>query len=220
MTHATRERLILAAERLFAERGIGGVSLREIGTAAGQRNNSAAQYHFDTKDGLIEAIFEFRMAPINARRMALIEQIEREQRTRDPRALVEALVHPLSDAINSDSYYARFFAQVWLPTGEAGITQLQTRLLTFNLEGQQGLQRISTWVDEYLSELSPPLRVRRRMLIWRFMVLALAEYEQELQHGLPTIPGPVQMAQIADMMVAMLTIPSPAATTRERPARG
>jgi AcrR family transcriptional regulator len=35
----TRERLLVTAERLFAERGVAGVSLREIGAAAGQRNN-------------------------------------------------------------------------------------------------------------------------------------------------------------------------------------
>src|SRR5262245_66312685 len=108
MTHATRERLILAAERLFAERGIGGVSLREIGSAAGQRNNSAAQYHFDTKQGLVDAIYEYRMQSINERRLALIQQIERENRTGDLRALVAALVHPLAESLHPGSYYARF----------------------------------------------------------------------------------------------------------------
>ncbi len=55
-----REQMILAAERLIAERGIDAVSLREIGATAGQRNNSAAQYHFGTKEGLVAAIYEYR----------------------------------------------------------------------------------------------------------------------------------------------------------------
>ena len=46
---STKEQIVLAAEGLFAERGIEGVSLRQIGTAAGNGNNSAVQYHFGTK---------------------------------------------------------------------------------------------------------------------------------------------------------------------------
>ena len=43
---ATAERLLLAAERLFAARGVDGVSLRQVNVEAGQRNLSAAHYHF------------------------------------------------------------------------------------------------------------------------------------------------------------------------------
>ena len=45
-----RERIIVAAERLIAERGID-VPLRDIAVAADQRNNSAVQYHFGSRDG-------------------------------------------------------------------------------------------------------------------------------------------------------------------------
>jgi AcrR family transcriptional regulator len=55
---ATRARLLDAAVLLFAERGLGGVSLREINEAAGQRNTNALHYHFGDRDGLIGAIVE------------------------------------------------------------------------------------------------------------------------------------------------------------------
>ena len=55
---ATREQLIAAAETLFAERGIEGVSLREINAAAGQRNASSIQYHFGNRDGLLAAVID------------------------------------------------------------------------------------------------------------------------------------------------------------------
>jgi AcrR family transcriptional regulator len=58
--------MILAAEQPFAENGVDGVSLREIAVAAGQRNNSAAQYHFGTKQGLVEAVFDYQR-PASAR---------------------------------------------------------------------------------------------------------------------------------------------------------
>lgn len=57
----------MAAERLVGERGIAALSLREAAGSAGARNNSAAQYHFGTEDGLIDAIFELRMGTITRR---------------------------------------------------------------------------------------------------------------------------------------------------------
>jgi AcrR family transcriptional regulator len=68
-----RDRLIDSAEKLFAERGIGAVSLRQINLAAGQRNVAATHYHFGSKEGLIEAVIERRMEGINARRLELGE---------------------------------------------------------------------------------------------------------------------------------------------------
>src|ERR687891_78479 len=55
-TGTTAERLIAAAESLFATHGIDGVSLREINRAAGARNASALQYHFGDRDGLLRAV--------------------------------------------------------------------------------------------------------------------------------------------------------------------
>ena len=52
----TRAQLIRAAERLFAERGVEAVSLREINRGADQRNATALQYHFEDRDGLVRAI--------------------------------------------------------------------------------------------------------------------------------------------------------------------
>jgi AcrR family transcriptional regulator len=209
MTHATRERLILAAERLFAERGIGGVSLREIGTAAGQRNNSAAQYHFDTKEGLVGAVYEFRMRSVNERRLALVQQIERDSRTEDRRALIEALVHPFAESLSPGSYYARFQAQVWADGVHAP-------LLAYELKGMEGIQRVMTWLDNALGEIPQPLRNMRLMLMSRFMIVALADYERELQRS--TVPAPpvaAVIANIVDMMVAMVSAPISPATARE-----
>ena len=53
---ATRARIVSAAERLFAERGIDATTLAQINRAANQRNRSAVQYHFGNKQGVIHAI--------------------------------------------------------------------------------------------------------------------------------------------------------------------
>ncbi len=59
------------AERLFAQHGIDGVSIRQILQAAGVANNSAVQYHFESKAGLVRAIFDHR-APYLAERRRLL----------------------------------------------------------------------------------------------------------------------------------------------------
>lgn len=60
----TRLALMRAAEQLFAQQGVDRVSLREIAIAAGQRNVSAATYHFGSKRELIEAILERHSLPV------------------------------------------------------------------------------------------------------------------------------------------------------------
>ncbi len=70
---STREQLLDAAEALFLERGLGDVSLREIVREAGQKNQSALQYHFGSRDGLINAILSRRVGQLELRRRALVD---------------------------------------------------------------------------------------------------------------------------------------------------
>jgi AcrR family transcriptional regulator len=89
----TSERLITAAEELFAAHGIDAVSLREINRAAGARNASALQYHFRDRDGLLRAVLAKHHADVEARRHAMLDAYEADGRD-DLRALAAALVRP------------------------------------------------------------------------------------------------------------------------------
>ncbi len=91
---ATRERLILAAEKLFAEHGIDAVGLRSVGEAAGQRNNSSVQYHFADKDGLLQAIFEYREAQLQPLRQELLARAKAEGRLNDVKTLLRVIFEP------------------------------------------------------------------------------------------------------------------------------
>ena len=92
---ATRERLVHAAERLFAERGIDVVSLREINRASGARNAVAVQYHFADRAGVVRAILDKHLPDVEARRSAMLDQYEADGAD-DPRLLAAALVRPLA----------------------------------------------------------------------------------------------------------------------------
>lgn len=93
----TRERLLDAAERLFAVHGIASVSLRMINAESGARNVSAAHYHFGSRDGVIEALVARRMGALAVERMAGLDAVERAAGggVPDLRATVEVMVLPL-----------------------------------------------------------------------------------------------------------------------------
>ena len=57
----TRDRIIKAAERLFAERGDDHTSIRAI-VAKARVNQAAINYHFDGKDGLYREVLRQRFA--------------------------------------------------------------------------------------------------------------------------------------------------------------
>jgi len=69
-----RQRLLDAAERLFAEHGWG-VSIRTIAAAA-EVSLAALNYHFGPKENLLAEIFAARARPIAAERMRLLHEIE------------------------------------------------------------------------------------------------------------------------------------------------
>lgn len=109
---AARLALIEVAEQLFAERGIESVSLRDISAAAGQRNHSAAQYHFGDRAGLVAAVFEHRMHEVNRRRHALLDALALDDSTDDLERLVDATVRPLVEVVaETNGWYGRFLVR-------------------------------------------------------------------------------------------------------------
>ena len=78
-----RQALIAAAERLFAANGVDAVPVSDVAQAAGQRNNSAVQYHFGDKQGLLRAVVEKHQARIDEQRIELLERLEEPVTLRD-----------------------------------------------------------------------------------------------------------------------------------------
>jgi AcrR family transcriptional regulator len=114
--------LIETAERLFAERGVNAVSLREIGATSGQRNTGAVRYHFGTKEALVNAVFEHRMTPINEHRLAMLAELDAAERSHDVRGLTEAYLLPLAGMLGDPgrpSWYLRFCVHASFVAGAA-----------------------------------------------------------------------------------------------------
>src|SRR5258705_3450191 len=75
----SKDALLDAAERLIAERGFE-VPLRDIALAAGQRNNSAVNYHFRSRQDLLDAVVNRRLLPMEVERERRLRELEPECR--------------------------------------------------------------------------------------------------------------------------------------------
>lgn len=90
----TRQALMRSAENLIAMHGIEHVTIREIVQGAGQKNESALQYHFGNLDGLIEEIIRTRSVQTQAKRATLLEEVLAANPVPDLRSLCRVMVAP------------------------------------------------------------------------------------------------------------------------------
>ena len=93
---STRDLLLDAAARLFAERGVDNVSIAEIVRAADQRNTSAVHYHFGSRDEVLRAVLARHVPELAERRSTLLEHA-RARPARDARSAAEAIVRPVTE---------------------------------------------------------------------------------------------------------------------------
>jgi AcrR family transcriptional regulator len=127
----TREKLLVTAERLFAQRGIDAVSLREILEEAEQRNKSAPQYYFGGKDGLVTALANFRTDNLNRRRTLRLDAMEAEGLQGDLRALAETLVLPMVELLDEPgNNFLGFLARYHLDRSWRGLSDSVDPALT------------------------------------------------------------------------------------------
>ena len=93
----TKQRILDAAEHLFARNGYHATSLRGITTTA-DANLAAVNYHFGSKEALLEAVIVRRLDPLNEIRNsqleALLQKAERAGELPSCREVLRAFVEP------------------------------------------------------------------------------------------------------------------------------
>jgi AcrR family transcriptional regulator len=192
--------MIAAAEQLVAERGLGAVSMRMVGEAAGQRHHSAVQFHFGTWEGLLQSIAADRMGPINQLRLAMLEQLDRDDRGTDVRGLVEALVEPLAQWTirRPGSFYARFLAVSYADPQWSSAVERTAHGAEFQCWRDQ--------LERALPEL--PIRVRRVRVDHAVSMVIAALARWEGGHGRRGLSDRALTVDLVDTTVAFLVAPS------------
>jgi AcrR family transcriptional regulator len=193
----SREAILDTAERLFAERGLEGASLREISAVAGHRNHSAAQYHFGDRTGLVVAIVQRRLVTINARRLAMLAELDRDGRGEQVGGVVAATVRPAIEVVCVPTgWYGRFLARTRADAGAnaaiAGIPELS------------GIRSIDARLRTALSDLPRSIRRTRIDLLHTLMINALAEWEWGRDRGRRVLPRDILVQELTMTGTALL----------------
>ncbi|HEY2697492.1 MAG TPA: helix-turn-helix domain-containing protein, partial [Pseudonocardiaceae bacterium] len=172
------DKLMDAAERLYAEQGFAAVSIRQISDAAGQRNKSVVQYHFSNRDELIKAIIARHVAPVERVRMemvaALVDKPEVSLRDRVACGVLPSVSHSIE--LGVPSWYSRFMAQVLVEPS------LRDYALQSHMDSESvRLLRELPGVPQHdrSGELVPQMATMIRQLV----VHMSAELEYDLAHG-------------------------------------
>ncbi len=165
----TRLRLMQAAESLFGERGLHGVTLKEINAAAGQRNESALHYHFGSKPQLVDAILSHRARQIDRRRVEKLDALAAAGAAPALRAVLRATFEPITELLDSDDgvRFVRFAAQV-LNDPDFDLPSVALR------SGYEGISRANALVVAALGDLPPEIAVQRQRFMLEMALTSLA----------------------------------------------
>jgi len=161
----TKDRILDAAERLFARDGFEATSLRAITTEA-DVNLAAVNYHFQSKEALVQAVIGRRMGPVNAQRLALLDAYEAEAGDAPVtlEKIMDAFLRPVIEMVGSHAHeFVPLIGRLYTEPGEFAV-----RL--YKQQFEHMAQRFIAALQRALPE------VPRAELAWRihFAVGALA----------------------------------------------
>jgi AcrR family transcriptional regulator len=110
----TKQKILDTAERLFADHGYAGTSLRQVTAEAGV-NLASIHYHYGSKEELLDAVVQRRAEPVNAERLALLEAAIAQAGGRPLKveAILEALIRPMAAAATRNEQFVRFMGRVF-----------------------------------------------------------------------------------------------------------
>jgi len=155
---STKQRILEAAETLFARHGFAGASLRQV-TSAANVNLAAVNYHFGSKDKLIEEVFRRRLDELNRRRLQALGELEAEATLEDALAAFIVPALELAHQGEGGGAFVRVLARAYAEHND----QLR-RFLSENYG--HVLKQFAQVFSEKLPELG------REELYWRLDIVA------------------------------------------------
>ena len=197
----TRERLMRAAELLIAQQGIENVTVRAIVSEAGQKNESALQYHFHNREGLLNAIHDQRNAEVRAFRGVLLQPYLRGQLP-DLRDVCRLMVIP-SYTLAREHTGFRHYIRGFGPRIARSSRPIQ---LAFDNASSEGVTFLLDHLHRLVGVMPEALFLARLESTLRFISLSMS-HQAGLSNGFEGIQGERFIANLQDAMVGILSAP-------------
>lgn len=202
------EHLKAVAQRLFAERGVDGVTVREIAEAAGQKNHAAVGYHFGSKEALIRELVVDGAALIDRRRNEWLDRLEAEGGPRSVREVVDVLIHAsvgvTAEAPGAEETYNRFVVML-------GMSHRRFFMETLGGRWNSGYQRCLDHLRRLMPDMPAAMKNQRFVFLGAYLGGVLAARESELadaSRSHPTWTSAQVLAHFGDTMAALIEAPA------------
>lgn len=174
----TKAALIRAAERLFAEKGLGTVSVKDITVAAGAKNPSAVHYHFGNIEALMREVFAHRYKSIESARLQRLTALLQSGSGWTLQQFLEAAIGPLFESCMDEDgrLYARFCVQLAADPRFDVMALVQDIGMKSVVSLREGL---SSKIDHVPAEV---LQARLR-LAFKLSLMQSADFARDLEAG-------------------------------------
>ncbi len=204
---ATQTALMRAAEKLIADKGIGNASIRAIINAAGQKNESALQYHFRNLQGLISALHATRDAQIQERRAAHLNELLANTPNPSLRDICLLMVEPAFQLARTHPDFRRYIKafghDITVTDGPA--------LDLVSRKGGASAQQTGRLLRAALPHLSEPAFRRRMDGALRFISASMVHHARQ-KSAFRGASSDLFLHSLIDALVGLLSAPESEAT--------
>jgi AcrR family transcriptional regulator len=198
----TREAILAAAERLFAEHGVYAVSNRQVSEAAGQGNNAAVGYHFGTKADLVRAIEQKHRVPIERLLARMVAETGDSMELRDWIACMVCSLTEHLHQLGNPTWYARFAAQ-------ALADPAYQKIVVKGALAAPSVLRVVDGITRCLPNLPMAVVAERNIMARNLMMHTCADFERSFAEGsaLPRTSWGAVGSGLIDAIVGMWLAP-------------
>jgi AcrR family transcriptional regulator len=203
---ATRDKLLDAAARAFAEHGVDNASLLDITRQAGQRNRGALHYHFGSRDGVLAAVLE-RHVGFLAEREGELLQAALQRPSTEVAPVVEAIVRPAVELAES-GWRGRCCLQIIAQLAEEDPRDLSPEV-SAALE-RTGGHAVYAVLEQRMPRLPEHVRLERLALITGFVLRSVADRSRLLgrrRKGRPQLDREAFIDNLVTMIAAAVSAP-------------
>ena len=201
-----KQALLDAAAVLMDERGVDNVTVHDISQASGHRNRSAVQYHFGSRDAVIQAVISRTMAPIDAERNLLLDHLESTGATLTTRSVLEVVVMPLARQLRTPEGRRYFRIGAQLINHPRFMTDARDAI-TVNTS----ITRCAAYLLPSLDHLPASIAVERTSQVISFIIRACGDQARLMDSDPP--PRPVLSVEeftvnLVDTIMAIIQAPT------------